>query len=329
MLMRRWLILVISIILGAIIGITYSVFRKPTYTAVCTFVLEEQGGVGGALGQYAGLASMVGIDVGGGSNGLFQGDNIIELYRSRRMIEKTLLSKVNIGRKECLLIDRYISFNELHKKWNKEPQLKQLSFDIPRERFTVKHDSIIAVIVNDINRRCLSVQRPDKKLNIISVQVQSKDELFSKCFTDAIVKNVNAFYSETKAKKAVDNLRILQRQADSVKLVLNSSISKAAIATDANPNANPALRILAVPSQRNQVDIQSASAIYGEVVKNLELAKIALRKDMPLIQIIDEPVLPLKNDKSSTILSGIIGAVMLLFATAVLLLLITVWKNMK
>ena len=36
---------------------------------------------------------MMGLDVGG-SGGLFQGENILELYKSRSMIAKTLLTEI-------------------------------------------------------------------------------------------------------------------------------------------------------------------------------------------------------------------------------------------
>jgi uncharacterized protein involved in exopolysaccharide biosynthesis len=94
-------------------------------------------------------------------------------------------------------------------------------------------------------------------------------------------------------------VHVLQHQADSVRDVLNSSISGVADAIDASPNANPQLLSLRVPSQKRQIDVQASSAIYSEMIKNLEISKMALNKETPLIQIIDSPILPLDNDKVS------------------------------
>src|SRR5258707_3500153 len=109
----KWLTILIVGIFGGLVGLAYSILNKTNYIAVCTFVLDE-GSKGGGLSQYAGLASIVGVDIsglGGGNEGLFTGDNILELYKSRSMIEKALLSEaVFNGRKE-LLIDRYIDYN--------------------------------------------------------------------------------------------------------------------------------------------------------------------------------------------------------------------------
>lgn len=305
-LLTKWVILVIAGVVGGILGFSYACFKKLTYTAQCTFVLEEDEG-GGGLGEYAGLASMVGIDLGGGGGGIFKGDNILQLYKSRRMIEQALLSKDTFNGKQQLLINRFIDFNELQGKWIKKVDLSKLNFNLPTSSFNRMQDSVVNQLVITINKNYLQVAKVDKKLSIIKVEFQSKDEAFAKSFTNKIVSNVNQFYVETKTKKSAENLAVLQKQADSVKAVLNSSIGGVAAAIDANPNMNPALQTLRVPSQRRQIDVQASSAVYGEIVKNLEMAKITFRKDKPLIQIIDEPVLPLESDKVGKLVALILG----------------------
>jgi hypothetical protein len=295
-LLSQWKLLALVIVIGGALGIAYAILKKPVYTAQCTFVLEEGEKGGGGLGQYSSLASMVGVDVGGGG-GLFQGDNIIELYKSRRMIEQTLLSKAFFNGKQQLLINRYIHLNELDKAWKDNDQLKNLNFDIPKSQFTVTHDSIAGLIVDDINKNYLSVSKPDKKLTIISVKVKAADQLFAKAFTENLVSTVNAFYVQTKTKGITQNITLLRRQADSVRRNLNASISGTAAALDVYPNANPIMQSLRVPSQKRQIDVQASSAIYSEVVKSLEVAKSSLQKETPLIQLIDEPVIPLPKDK--------------------------------
>jgi hypothetical protein len=315
-LLSKWKIILLAGIIGGVLGVLYATFKKTIYTAECTFVLQEGNNQGGGLGQYSALASMVGIDVGG-SSGLFQGDNILELYKSRLMLEKTLLTQVALNGKTQLLIDRYIEHNQLREAWKSKPNLKNLSFDIPKNQYTIQHDSLITLIVSDIKKRYLSVDKPDKKLSIISVKTNAKDQLFAKAFTQTIVTNVNNFYIQTKTKGSLQNLKLLQHQTDSIRHALNASIGGTAAALDVNPNPNPALQILKVPSQRRQIDVQANSAIYAEVVKNLEVARGMLQRETPLIQIIDQPVLPLPNDKLSRlkalITGGFIGVILSLF----------------
>jgi LPS O-antigen subunit length determinant protein (WzzB/FepE family) len=305
----KWVTILIASIFGALVGLGYSIFKRLTYTAVCTFVLEDGNKSGGMLSQYAGLASLAGVDLNS-SSGLFQGDNIIELYKSRLMIEKTLLSEVIFDKKRELLIDRYIDFKGLRRKWKNHDNIDTISFKGNPDNFNRHQDSIITDIVEIFNKRYLTVVKPDKKLNIINVGFSSKDELFAKEFTDKLVENVNDFYVLTKTQKSYQNVQVLQHQADSVKQALNSSITGVASAIDAAPNANPQLLSLRVSSQKKQIDVQASTAVYGEIVKNLEISKISLRQEKPLIQIIDKPVLPLGNDRLEKWAGIVIGFIM-------------------
>jgi capsular polysaccharide biosynthesis protein len=325
----KWLSILIIGIIGGLAGLAYSIFNKPKYTANCTFVLDE-GSKGGGLGQYAGLASIAGIDIGGvgGSGGMFQGDNILELYKSRLMIEKALLSNVNFDGKNELLIERYLASNKLRTQWKEKDHIDTLSFTGDPDKFNRKQDSIITDLVDIFNRKVLSVAKPDKKLNIIDVNVTTSDELFAKEFTNKLVETVNNFYVQTKTKKTFQNVQILQRQADSVKRELNSSISGVASAIDAAPNANPALLTLRVPSQKKQVDVQASTAIYGEIVKNLEISKITLLQETPLIQVIDQPVLPLEVHRIGKMKGIVIGFILGFFLSVGLLIFRKIIKSL-
>lgn len=312
-LLSKWVIILIVGLSGGAIGFLCAILIKPVYTATYTFVLEDNGGGASALGQYAGLASMVGIDLDGGGGGLFQGENLLQLYRSRTMIEKTLLSYSKFNGKDQMLARRFIEFNELQKVWEAKVGAQNLIF-ADSSNFTIKQDSIISVMVKMINTKYLSVSKPDKKLNIIKVEMRSKDELFAKAFCELIVGNVNRFYVDTKVKKSRDNLNILQHQTDSIRRSLNSAISGVASMIDVNPNANPARQILRVPAQKRQIDAEANKAILTELVKNLEISKISLRKETPLIQTIDYPVLPLEKSKVGKaigiVAGGIIGGIL-------------------
>jgi len=316
----KWVLILICSVIGACLGVAYSIIKKPTYTATCTFVLEE-GEKGGSLSQYSGLASLAGINLGGSGGGIFQGDNLLELYKSRLMIEKTLLSEVKIDGKNQLLIDRYVNFNKLRKRWRENDKIDSINFNNDPTNFNRMQDSIIIDLVDLFNKKILSVDKPDKKLDIINVSVTTTDELFSKEFANKIVASVNNFYVQTKTKNTSQNVQILQKQVDSVRAVLNSSISGVASAIDAQPNVNPALLTLRVPSQKKQIDVQSSTAIYGEIVKNLEVSKISLRQETPLIQVIDQPILPLTKTHLG-IIKGIISGFFIAFILTSLILLI-------
>ena len=216
-----------------------------------------------------------------------------------------------LGKKQ-LLIDYYIQFNNLRKVWNEKIELKNLNFELHRgEKFNRTQDSILGVMVKTINGGFLTISKPDKKLSIIKVEVKAQDEFFAKAFNDQIVQNVNDFYVQTKTKKAIDNLDILQHQTDSVRNVLNGAIYATAAVADATPNLNSTRQVLRAPALRSQFNAEANKAILTQLVQNLELAKLSLRKETPLIQIIDKPIFPLAKTKLSIrkalMIGGFIG----------------------
>ncbi len=72
------------------LGLTYSFIKKPVYTATLSFALEDEksgGGLGGALG----LASSLGLDLGGGGGSMFSGANLTELFKIASNSRKDLV----------------------------------------------------------------------------------------------------------------------------------------------------------------------------------------------------------------------------------------------
>lgn len=304
--------LLIFLIAGISCGILASVILKPNYKSELTFVLENSGK--SKLGGYSGLAAQFGLNLFDGG-GMFQDeDNIIALIQSRSIITRTLLTPITNSNQ--LLLSRYLDTKGYSKKWKRDKLLSKLDFSGTRTRL---QDSVLGLAYKEILKKHLVVTKPDRKLDIVSVTTTDNDELFAKEFTERLVENVAKFYVEVQTKKSHENVGILRHQVDSVRQLLNDAISGVAISAEANPNLNPALQRLRVPSQRMLVDVEMNKAILTELVKNLELAEISLRKETPLFQTIDRPVLPLEK-KELTLLKGcFIGFISGLFAALVII----------
>ena len=323
-LLTKWVIILIAAMLGGIAGFIYAYSKKTVYTAELTFVLEG-GTQGGGLGNYAGLASQFGINMGGdGGQGVFEGQNFLALMKSRLMIEKALLTTENVNNKRITLAEFYIDINKLREKWSKEnSKLKNIRFlpGINPLKFTLEQNSLISSFHKSLIENNLFIDKPDKKSSIIALRVNSENELFSKYFAEVLAKEVSEFYVETKTKKSADNLRILQHQTDSIRRALTLSMVGAATSEDANPNLNSARQVLRVPSQRRQGDVQANQAILTQLVQNLEIAKMSLRIGTPLIQVIDRPVLPLSKKDYSKFKGLILGGILVGFIAIFILLL--------
>lgn len=321
-LLSKWKIIICIGVIGACLGTVYSYVKKPTYTASLSFALEDDKAGGGGLGGALGLASSLGLDMGSGGGSIFTGANLTELFKSRSMVEKTLLSSVIIKNKTISLAEMYIQNNRWRDKWNDNPKFTTIEFlpNADRKKFTRAQDSIMGIMFENLSKGGLSVTQKDKKISIITIDVVSTDELFSKYFTEALAKVVSDFYVATKSKKARMNMDILERQTDSIRGELNGAITGVAVANDNTFNLNPALNVRRAPSARRQVDVQANTAILTELVKQSEMAKVTLRKETPLIQVIDRPILPLKKEKLGKVKGLILGGLLATFLTMVFLI---------
>ena len=100
---------------------------------------------------------------------------------------------------------------------------------------------------------------------------------------------------------------MLQHEADSLRRVLGGAITSAGSQTDLTFNLNPAYQVQRSGAQQSQASASALGQAYGQVLQNLEIAKITLQRETPLYQIIDEPTLPLDMDKPGKLISLIVG----------------------
>tara|TARA_B100001778_G_scaffold233899_1_gene194866 strand:+ start:177 stop:1241 length:1065 start_codon:yes stop_codon:yes gene_type:complete len=276
--------------------LAYNYIKSPIHFARTSFVLDSESS-SNSIGDIASLASLAGINASSfiDSSSLFQIDNIQELYRSSSMLKKTLLTKYTFGNHTDILINKFGKEEKIDKKWNK------LGVDFTNQSLmelkSRLHDSVLMEAVKIIKEKYLFVDKPSRKTTILEIGFDHKNELLAKSFNENLVSIVNNFYFKTKTKKTGENLEILQRQADSVKNVLDKSILFLAEKDQSIPNPNPLTKVSLVPYQKALVDVQANGAIYQEIVTQLELAKVNHRNKTPLIQIIDKPTLPLENSR--------------------------------
>jgi hypothetical protein len=307
-------IIVYSTLITLILPLTYNYLKSPVYYANTSFVLENDASA--SLGSLSSLASMSGINTSSlmSASNLFQIDNIQELYRSNNMLRQTLLEKVTINGKSQILIDYFAKAQNLEKKWVKEKvYLKDFYKD--KKLYSRAQDSVLKEAIKLIKKDFLIVGKPNRNTTILNVGFKHKDEVFTKIFNEVLVNRVNSFYYKTETKKTAFNLKVLQVQTDSVKRLLDISFLALAEIDQNTPNLNPLVKTAKVPYQKAMANLQANQAIYLEIVKQLELAKVAHRNKTPLIQIIDKPSFPLENNRwkfLNILILGIFGGGMLI-----------------
>ncbi len=323
----KWKLILILTVAGGVAGYFYGKSKPTLYQAESTFVLDEGKASGSAL---SGLA-FLGMGGDNSSAGLFSStENIMWLYKSRLMLHKTLLSQVNYKGAKRLLIDIFLDENGLREKVDKVHLLKNIGFKegTPVDSLNAEQSNVMLACIGMLKgEEYLRVLETSKAENLITISFKSRDEQFSKLLTEVLVNNVNQYYIETKTKKTNEEIKVLERKADSARMMLNTNMYEVASSVDAVPNANPLKATLRVAPQRKKVDVDAATAMYVELAKNLETRRMALAQETPLIQIVDGPVYPLDVIKPSSVKLGIIGAILFAVLTSVILILVKWYRN--
>jgi len=315
-LLSKWLILLIAGIIGGGVGLLIAIYTKPTYTGKLTFVLST----GSKEGGLSGLASQYGFDMGSSGNDVFSGDNILTLFKSQRMLKLVLFKKPPA--RNDILANIIVKEWEWDKKWMEKKRINN-QFPFPKDtaKLTPVQDSLVREVYGRILKKDLTVKRTDKKLSVYEVSTTSTHEIFACYLTRYLMDETANFYIETKTSLAKLNLRMLQQEADSLRGLFGGVISSTAAEVDRTFGLNPALQVQRAQVQKGQVHATVLATAYGEVVKNLEIAKITLRKETPLYQIIDVPEMPLKVKKASKLKYIIFGGGLIFFLIAGFLLI--------
>ncbi len=334
-LLSKWKIICIFGFGGAALGLVASFIVKPTYTAHMSFALVEKS-TGGGLADLASSFGFAGL-IGGGNNGAFSGDNLLEIIKSRHAVEETLLTPVIYKGKQKTLMEAYMDFTKMRKSLKKvknNNQLRDLAYPVAQKRsdFNRTQDSMLFVIYDGfIKSQNLQIARKDKKVSIVHVDFSSNDEEFSKLFIENLMDQTYRFYRQTKTSQSRYNIEMMEQKADSVRRLYEAALYKGAGYSQVN--INPALQFAAVPRIKQEGQAQLYGTVYTEILKNLETLKLDLARETPLVQIIDQPIYPLKKEKlgkvKGTFLGGVIGGVLIVFYLLAVLYIKELGLNIK
>ncbi len=284
-----------------IIGIFIAISKETKYNAELTFVVEGEKG-GGSLGAMSGIASQFGFDIGGSESATFSQSNILELLKSRGVIENALLQNIKVNGKEDLLIEHYLELNKVKESWLENDDFYGISY---HDKSTFIHDSISGGVWKDIIKNKLFVELESDEANIITLSYLSVNDEFAKGFVESLIGEMRKMYISHQTAQANNTLGFLQNRADSVFSELELAEEDFARIKDINQRIVKASGRLKELQLMRRVEV--LNAMYLEIVKNLELSKITLLNQTPIINIIDKPVLPLEEEKISKTLAGLLG----------------------
>jgi uncharacterized protein involved in exopolysaccharide biosynthesis len=297
-LLRRWYLLLLALLAGGAL-VYYRVSKvKPQYTATISFVLSTDQKDRNA---FSGLASQLGFDgITASPDNIFSGENIIELFKSRKLISNALLTEID--KKSHLTLVNYIAQREyaaFYKRlgpFGKDP----LVYNAAQLR-------LFRMIISKVSTS-VTVFKKDKKLIFYLISAKSADPGVAYNLSKYMLDQTSKYFIDTKTKVASTSVNLLRHEADSLARVLMNTYSSTAAMNDRTYNLNPSISIQRSGLMFSQAKASALSSAYIEVMRNLEIAKINLQKETPLYRIIDEPELPLFAIKPNVKRKVFIGA---------------------
>ena len=243
-----------GIIVFIILGISGSFLLPNNYNAKLTFVVEASSS--NILSSYSGIASQFGIDLGMSESSTFTQNNIIEIIKSRSVIEASLMTKSVVNNSSKLLVEHYLTINEYVN-----------DLDVFQESSSLERDSIIAFIWQDIVENSLAIDFESRDATIITITFSSVDEEFSKIFTETLIQEIEKLYTSITVNKARNTVQYVQKRADSVFTELKTAEQEYARVKDINE------RIVKASGRLKELqlmrDVEVLNTIYLELIKNI------------------------------------------------------------
>lgn len=322
---KRSLPLMIWVLLPVGAYFAYQQFtKKPQYTAKVSFMLNEaeagQSGLTSILGQF-------GLSAPGQKLSL---QKIIEIAKTRRIAE-TFFFKRNIvnGKEDFLanhLIDAFQSEGEWFTVpfWEKSDSLSKLrfsrtevsSFDT-QERMALKRLHFLFL------KRLETIFNEKTGIMELSIRLPVEDLAYQMCFS--LYDQLSKFYIDKTIEKQQDTYDRLQHKVDSLRNLIHRKDYNLAGIKDSYRNTF--LNEDLVPQTQVDRDIKMFSILYGEALKNLELASFTLQNKTPFIQALDLPMKPLELKKENLLMNLIKTLLISFMLTLGFVIVRKIWRD--
>jgi len=305
----RWTVL-IFLLIGGIIGVFVAVVTPNEYTAT-TIMVPQMSGKSSSLGGLGGLAALAGIDLSSANQGSEMSPILYPKIVSSIPFKLELMNtpiKFKEFEKPISLFD-YITKD---KKTTLLETFKKYTIELPR---------VIIVAIKGKNKQLELPKKMDdqpilltedqykvsKALDeIISLDVDAKQGYLTLNVTmpEAIVaaqltkkaqELLQQDITDFKIQKAKADLEFIQGRFNEAQAKAEGYQINIAQRTDQYKNLTSA--VPQVQTTRVQTKYGIASTVYQELAKQLEQAKIQVKKDTPVFTIIEPVTVPLEKSK--------------------------------
>ena len=305
---RNWWLIALIALPFILYKVYDTVTTEPIYPAKLTFMVDEDEG-----NALAGMSSILGqIGLGGIRRGKYNLDKILEISKSRRVLQMALFAKANLNGKNDYLANHLIGQFDFHEKWMDDTTgMKNFLFTRDfTEHFNPAEFRALKSLQNLLNGSESQVgiynTSYSEDTGIMSLRIESPTEGLSIALVDTIFTKLAVYYVEKSTEKSQSTYELMKTKTDSLGNALNSAEYNLANFVDRNQNVYSATEGT-LKRTRLASQVQRLQLMHGEALKNLEFADFSLQSKTPFIALIDDAIPPIAPIVPSLIKSLIIG----------------------
>lgn len=321
---EKWWIIGITM-LFSILGLVYAFNAREEFVSQGKILPEAQSKAG-SLGQFSGMAALVGVDLGSVSGGTGVDAVRPDLYPD--VITSTpfylQLFKTKVRTKD----NREISFESYYHQAVEEGKKPKNKLT---EKYPVKEDGII--VVNRLNEiRLVDLRNRinssiDKKSGVISISTKMPDPVVAADVSRFAMNYLMDYIKQYRTEKLRKDVDYLGEQVASSRGKYYSTQQKKASYSDQYQAGTIRMQSADVQRERIESEYRLSSSFYNELLKKYEEAKFRLHQETPVFQVLEPPVTPVKKSEPKRIV--IVFSLTFLGAFLGLLIAILKGKNLK
>lgn len=295
-----WLQIGLIVILFAGLFVLYTLLQPNQYKGEISFVVTESRAGGGGMSSVLSSFGLGALDQEGVNY-----NKIVSLAKSNRIHSQTLLDSSIVNGKKDLLGNHLIEIYEYEGEWKTIDVYHLSSSNI--DDLSLMEKRLLKKLINIVageNNPLFRISFDDESF-VLSCSVITENEDFSIALVESAYENLSNFYVMQSISQSKETVGILTSRKDSLETILESKQVNLASLKDASSGI---IYSQYEVSQLNLTrEVQIATTMYLEVVKNLEMARFNLSNIKPFFTAVDMPFRPLEKVGGGWMKRGILG----------------------
>jgi uncharacterized protein involved in exopolysaccharide biosynthesis len=307
---KEKLLLIIITIVFTVLGIFYALTAREEFISTGKILPEFQSKSGG-LGQFAGLASLAGVDLGSAASGgadAVRPDLYPDVLKSTPFFLDLFQLKVKTKENKDLLFnqfyDQYVLDNEI------KEENKKIKFPISNQYIAVSYQT--EKNLKDLRERINAVI--DKKTGLLTVTVKMPDPVVATLITRYSMDYLTAYIINYRTEKAKKDLNFLAERLDAAKGKYYNNQAKKAQYSDQYQQSMMKLQAADLQRERIESEYKISSSFYNNLLQKYEEAKLKIQQETPVLKVLEPPVVPNKRSEPKraivVLISAFLGAIM-------------------